>query len=1188
MSINNTAFTPGEQSDWSIIDIYWNVISFDDRIDIIESVEALPVTMFENDIVSAVNDSLVTVIQSDTWSWKTTQIPKMLQQFGSVVNTQPKVISARSLASRVSDELLADTWNPNYSVWVDVGFRTWQQVSSRHTSPLSFHTDWLELMRQSISWITPDVLILDEIHKYSIASEILAMKVRDTLLHTKEKMKLVLMSATIDPNILVNYFSRLTSEIPVLEIPWRTYPVERYFNSNSNYIKTIQTIYNWKTDEDWNVLEEWKNILLFVEWKKEIEENIAKLKWSLWNDAIIYPLHSEISIDEQIQILKKQSKQNVVIVATNIAEESITIDYLDVVIDLWRHKTVYYNNYWIEELIVENVSKASSDQRSWRVWRTHDWKYIRNNSTNYEELPNFDKAPIEKEMLDRYILLWLADWIDIRDLVLNKQKPFIHSPSVELLNLSYNKLQRLWAISDESRITKLWTELLKFPLSVNNAMILKESIDLWCSEDIIHIVAILEKKWFLSKSAKWQTLCSWYGLSEYNSDLLFYVQLYKVVTSKHLTDTEIEKLIRVGVSRKEIDIFKTLDWEKMLFEVVDLECIWIKTKKLYEIHNSIEILRARFEFLWYDIETIKDDISLKADSIKKCLISWNLDNIYKYNKKENFFYNHFENIPLWFRPWNVSLVNLRNGWLYIWSPFIIWWKDWKDDFNLLTNITEVWEENISEYYHRIIDGTYEFFWVEQARDAWVKMIRENDVEKLWIESTKPEYCVNVNSLQTKENTIEHLAKNWLPYYLVYYNNYVKKYIKSRWDNFNTTTFVELLKKITILEKHRINPNNMEKTFISFEKDTSILDMFLASDDEAIKAFLKWKDIRQVQNTKKKIKEIIGTPDEHNFEIQELIRLKKIYFNILTSIKTSNEVSFNTEKLKEKSNNELFDIIKDNISYNEFICEFITLKTFFEESWVDSRKIHLAFFKSITKKKRLLKKNEKDIVRLKKFKKYINRVISNWWLRKTDKVNDELKKYVSKKRYRKYRKSINLVKSEDKRQLARWIRRLKWCNIEIDALIAKKELDNETIIEDINLDPHPILKNAVETFKTLNLELYNQDYFNIAIIEKIYKFILKNLQQITAWNNILDIEEQVKIFIWQFDFSKLKIEEFKELYKVVEKYDDYKYELDAYKTQVLDWVKESRDISYIESNIKKLEILKTNIERIVKELRKNSL
>lgn len=192
---------------------------------------------------------------------------------------------------------------------------------------------------------------MDEVHNFAIPTELLAMMSR-----YRTDAKIVIMSATLDPNIFQEYYSHVSRDIPVIKIPGRTFPVEKHFNaSDIGNIEAISQEY-----------QAGKNVLFFVPGKKDIEGYAEALKDALGPDAEVYPLHSEIPEEEQQKLLVKTSDKPRVIVSTNVAEESITIDYIDTVVDTSTHKVMSYNRLGIPELRLKDTSQANCLQRAGR------------------------------------------------------------------------------------------------------------------------------------------------------------------------------------------------------------------------------------------------------------------------------------------------------------------------------------------------------------------------------------------------------------------------------------------------------------------------------------------------------------------------------------------------------------------------------------------------------------------------------------------------------------------------------------------------------------------------------------------------------------------------------------------------------------------------------------------------------
>ena len=165
----------------------------------------------------------------------------------------------------------------------------------------------------------PDILVLDEVHNFAIPTEILAMLTRN-----KKNIKIIIMSATLNASIFQEYYKNISSDIEPIKILGRGYPVEKHYDSSEKCFDIITSQYN-----------QGKNILFFVPGKKEIDDNIALFRVTFGENAEIFPLHADLPKEEQQKLLTKlDNKKPRIIVCTNVAEESITIPYIDVVVDL--------------------------------------------------------------------------------------------------------------------------------------------------------------------------------------------------------------------------------------------------------------------------------------------------------------------------------------------------------------------------------------------------------------------------------------------------------------------------------------------------------------------------------------------------------------------------------------------------------------------------------------------------------------------------------------------------------------------------------------------------------------------------------------------------------------------------------------------------------------------------------------
>ena len=594
------ATTLWNQGDGSIVDQYGNRISQQDSLRIVSTVHGLPARQAKDDFLHALSNHPIVIVQGETGSGKSTQLPKFAHfanPDSDIVVTQPRVLSATSLASRVSMEILAEMRDPDYALGKRIGYRTGAGGKlASHETRLAYHTDGTEFMRQSLSKKMPNTLFIDEVHGFSVQTEMLAMLSR----YNTHAMRIVLMSATLDPEIFREYYKSISRDIPLIQIPGRTFEVEKDLDRDASLLADLRTAINDQQD-----------VLIFVPGKKDIQDYITTIR-ELYGDSVeVFPLHAEMPASQQNRLLTKTSTKTRIVVATNIAEESITIPYLKRVMDLGKVKILRYDAHGTPMLCLEDTAMSNVLQRAWRAGRTAPWIYDRYSTTPSEDLDEYPTAPIEREMIDRHILTLLSHGVDIIDMIYEGEKrgesPFFHHVDIGLFQISLSRLKSIGALTNSNKLTVLGYELLKFPIDAYHARMLYESIERWCIGNMIPIVAILEKKWFVSKDGSWQDLLS---QKQYSSDLDAYAELLDIVTGSKLTKEVKKKLISLKVDADQLEDFYKQSGEKKLYEVVDLTPIGIKNKKLKEVDECRTILLSLFAAMGIPMTTSTDSKAL--------------------------------------------------------------------------------------------------------------------------------------------------------------------------------------------------------------------------------------------------------------------------------------------------------------------------------------------------------------------------------------------------------------------------------------------------------------------------------------------------------------------------------------------------------------------------------------------------
>lgn len=346
---------------------------------------ALPVFEYQSDFMRLLAENQCIVLVGETGSGKTTQIPQWCVEYASSVGnkgvscTQPRRVAAMSVAQRVSEEM-------DVALGQEVGYSIRFEDCSSPKTLLKYMTDGM-LLREAMSdpmLEAYQVILLDEAHERTLATDIL-MGVLKEVVRQRSDLKLVVMSATLDAGKFQQYFDNA----PLMNVPGRTHPVEIFYTPEPerDYLEAaIRTVIQIHMCEDIE-----GDILMFLTGQEEIEEACKRIKREIDNlganvgELKCIPLYSTLPPNLQQRIFEPPppNKSNgaigrKVVVSTNIAETSLTIDGVVFVIDPGFAKQKVYNpRIRVESLLVSPISKASAQQRAGRAGRTKPGKCFR-------------------------------------------------------------------------------------------------------------------------------------------------------------------------------------------------------------------------------------------------------------------------------------------------------------------------------------------------------------------------------------------------------------------------------------------------------------------------------------------------------------------------------------------------------------------------------------------------------------------------------------------------------------------------------------------------------------------------------------------------------------------------------------------------------------------------------------------
>ena len=397
----------------------------------------LPVSQLEGKIAKAITDNQVVILAGETGSGKTTQLPKICLSVGRglkgmIGHTQPRRLAARSVAERIASEM-------NCELGEAVGFRVRFSDKLSDSSYIKLMTDGILLAEIVHDPLLNryDTIIIDEAHERSLNIDFLFGYLK-RILPKRPDLKVIITSATID----TERFSKHFNSAPVIEVSGRTYPVEvRYHQDDNEEDKDqLQSIFD-AVDELMN--EGDGDILIFMNGEREIRDTSDALsKRKLYNTAIL-PLYARLSYSEQSKIFKS-SPQRKIVLATNVAETSLTVPGIRYVIDPGTARISRYSyRTKVQRLPIEKVSQASANQRKGRCGRVADGICIRLYSEqDFDARSPFTDPEILRTNLASVILQMVSLGLGHIEAF-----PFLQAPDSRNINDGIRLLEEIGALS---------------------------------------------------------------------------------------------------------------------------------------------------------------------------------------------------------------------------------------------------------------------------------------------------------------------------------------------------------------------------------------------------------------------------------------------------------------------------------------------------------------------------------------------------------------------------------------------------------------------------------------------------------------------------------------------------------------------------------------------------------------------
>jgi ATP-dependent RNA helicase HrpA len=479
----------------------------------------LPVSQRRDEIAKAISQNQVVVICGETGSGKTTQLPKICLELGRGVagmigHTQPRRIAARSVAQRIADEL-------NTRLGELVGYKVRFGDKTGPGTFIKVMTDGILLAETQHDRTLDqyDTLIIDEAHERSLNIDFLLGYIKTLLLRRKD-LKVIITSATIDPQRFAEHFAVAPGSRPVYDsksagahageatsasggspmlppivmVSGRTYPVEVLYRPPPAHQELdeldddMQTAILHAVDEAATYGE--GDILVFLSGEREIRETAELLRKHHVSGApstAILPLYAKLSAEEQMRVFQPHGGRRIVL-STNVAETSLTVPGIRYVVDVgFARINRYAPRTKVQRLEIEPISRASADQRKGRCGRLGPGVCVRlYTEQDYQTRPQYTDPEIVRANLASVILQMESLKLGAVD-----RFPFLDPPSPQAIKDGYETLHELGAMDEKRQLQPMGRELAKLPIDPRIGRMVLASRKENCLDEALIIAAAL-------------------------------------------------------------------------------------------------------------------------------------------------------------------------------------------------------------------------------------------------------------------------------------------------------------------------------------------------------------------------------------------------------------------------------------------------------------------------------------------------------------------------------------------------------------------------------------------------------------------------------------------------------------------------------------------------------------------------
>lgn len=464
----------------------------------------LPILAKRGEIEAAIREHQVVIVCGETGSGKSTQLPKLCLSLGRGVSglighTQPRRVAARTIAARVAEELKT-------TLGTTVGFKVRFTDATQPNTLIKLMTDGVLLAEtRSDRFLDQyDTIIVDEAHERSLNIDFLLGYLK-RLLPKRPDLKVIITSATIDATRFAEHFGTSVAPAPILEVSGRMYPVEVRWQTGRlglcpdpdgrDGIPTYDDPHRAILDAvDELAAENLWDMLIFqpTEWDihetaKLLRGHCARRGWT--NEVEILPLYARLTLPEQQKVFDPRGGKKRIVIATNVAESSLTVPRILSVIDTGTARISRYSSRSkMQRLPIEAISQASANQRAGRCGRIAPGVCLRLYDENdFATREKFTPPEIVRTNLASVILQ--TESLNLGRL---EEFPFLEPPKPTAIRDGYKTLFELGAVNERDQLTELGHKLAKLPVDPRIARIIVAGHAEGCLNDILIIAAALE------------------------------------------------------------------------------------------------------------------------------------------------------------------------------------------------------------------------------------------------------------------------------------------------------------------------------------------------------------------------------------------------------------------------------------------------------------------------------------------------------------------------------------------------------------------------------------------------------------------------------------------------------------------------------------------------------------------------